>query len=143
MITWKEIQSAAKFGETEVATGYFARLKNYIKLDYEPVAICGGSPFWYKRLEYKKLAPKREFFYQWKDGKIDNDEYVKQYHEQVLGELDPKKVIEELRNEIKSDKIVLLCYEKPFDFCHRHIISHWLSNETDLTVNELDYKIGE
>lgn len=31
---------------------------------------------------------------------------------------------------------VLLCYEKPTDFCHRHIAAEWLRG-ADVTINEL------
>lgn len=43
------------------------------------------------------------------------------------------EVIEDLKrfsNDI--DKIVLLCYEKPNDFCHRHLVSNWLHDVIDI-----------
>ena len=25
------------------------------------------------------------------------------------------------------DKVILLCYEKPTDFCHRHLVADWIN----------------
>lgn len=48
-----------------IYTSYFAQLKNFPK-DFVPISICGKAPDWYQGLQYKKLAPKWEFFQEWK-----------------------------------------------------------------------------
>lgn len=97
-----------------------------------PVSIAGKCPDWYHGAEYKKLAPKWSFFSKWKNGshKGDNDYYIKNFYELVLDKLDPEQVIKELEGftGVSSDKIILLCYEKPGDFCHRHLVADWLNN---------------
>jgi uncharacterized protein (DUF488 family) len=45
--------------------------------------------------------------------------------------LDVNQVVFEL-NELangrfKDTDIALICYEKPSDFCHRHLVSKWLN----------------
>jgi len=45
-----------------IKTGYFEKINDYINMEYSPVAICGRSPDWYCGPEYKKLAPKWDFF---------------------------------------------------------------------------------
>lgn len=92
-----------------------------------PVSICGKAPDWYKGLQYKKLAPKFEFFQKWKQTK-DNEYYIKCFQSQVLDELNPDTVISELKELAKSNNIALICYEKPGDFCHRHLVAEWLKN---------------
>lgn len=108
-----------------IYTSYFAKLKKIPK-DYIPIAICGKSPSWYKGLEYKKLAPKYNFFIKWKETH-DNDYYIKCFNEQVLNNLNPNVVIEELKHLASSENIILVCYEKPKDFCHRHLVADWLN----------------
>ena len=27
-----------------------------------------------------------------------------------------------------KNEIAIICYEKPFDFCHRHLVADWLQN---------------
>ncbi len=44
-----------------------------------------------------------------------------------------KKVIEEL-----GHNPVLLCWEKPGDFCHRMVVADWLRNSAGIEVRELD-----
>ena len=112
-------------------TGYFASLENYQNDDLTPVSIVAQVPVWYKGAEYKKLTPKWSFFNEWKNGshKGDNDYYTGHFKEEVLDKLNPAHVIKDLEElaGVSSDKIILLCYEKPDDFCHRHLVADWFN----------------
>jgi len=112
-------------------TGYFVRLKNYQKAGLTPISIAAKAPVWYKGSEYKKLAPKWSFYSEWKNGshKGDNDYYIKHFKEEVLDKLDPEQVIKELEgfSGVTESNIILLCYEKPTDFCHRHLVADWFN----------------
>lgn len=109
-----------------IYTSYFAKLKS-LSDNIVPISICAKAPSWYSGLQYKKLAPKYDFFMKWKENH-DNDYYIKCFNEQVLDKLDPVKVYWELCNLAQSDEICLICYEKPADFCHRHLVADWLRN---------------
>lgn len=91
-----------------------------------PVSIAGRTPDFYHGYEYKKLAPKYEFFKVWKETQ-DNDYYVKHYNEEVLDKLDIKCVLTDLLILTNSYDLCLLCYETPEKFCHRHLVSEWLN----------------
>lgn len=110
-----------------IYTSYFGNMSKIQKMQ-KPltiIAICGKSPDWYNGLEYKKLAPKWEFFKKWKETH-DNEYYIRCFKEQVLDKLDPKQVLHELCDMIPANtEPVLLCYEKPEDFCHRHLVAKW------------------
>jgi uncharacterized protein YeaO (DUF488 family) len=110
--------------ELTIYTTYFAKLKSLPK-NIIPIAICGKSPDWYTGLQYKKLAPKYDFFMKWKETK-DNEYYIRCFDKQVLQQLTVENVIQELHNMAGGDTIALVCYEKPGDFCHRHLVSEWL-----------------
>ena len=116
-----------------IYTSYFANLKNVIN----PIAICGGSPDWYTGKQYKKLAPRWSFFKDYKDGKISDVGYTIFYNELVLSKLDPQIVLNELiaLND-NNDTFTMICYEKPTDFCHRHIVADWLSSNLGITICE-------
>ena len=109
-------------------TTYFANLKKLPK-KVHPISICGKAPDWYEGLQYKKLAPKYDFFIKWKENH-DNDYYIKCFNEQVLNNLNAKEVLLELSELIgfnnRHKDICLICYEKPNDFCHRHFVADWL-----------------
>lgn len=46
--------------------------------------------------------------------------------------LTPNGVKELLRTITSHRDIVLCCYEKPGDFCHRHILAEWLGDVEEL-----------
>ena len=112
-----------------IYTTYFARLK-YLPENIIPISICGKAPAGYKGFQYKKLAPKYDFFMEWKRTG-DNDYYIKCFNEFVLSCLDPAEVVNDLFDLVgKSDQsadIALVCYEHPKDFCHRHLVANWLT----------------
>ena len=108
-----------------IYTSYFANLRN-IPNTITPIAICGKAPDWYKGLQYKKLAPKYSFFSKWKENK-DNGYYTTEFFKQVLCQLDINDTVSELLSMSPTQDIALICYEKPSDFCHRHLVSKWLN----------------
>ena len=134
-----------------IYTSYFAKLKS-LPDNIIPISICGKAPDWYTGLQYKKLAPKYDFFKKWKENH-DNDYYIKCFNEQVLDKLDAQNVTKELNNligdimlnpRIFHDRslipdIALICYEKPSDFCHRHLVAEWL-NENGIECKEWSYE---
>jgi uncharacterized protein YeaO (DUF488 family) len=123
-----------------IYTSYFARLKD-LPSDVIPISICGKAPDWYDGLQYKKLAPKRDFFMKWKENH-DNDYYIKCFNEQVLDKLNAAEVILDLSSMLLSlgkTDICLVCYEKPGDFCHRHLVADWL-NENGFECKEYNFK---
>lgn len=117
-----------------IYTTYFAKL-NKLPSYIVPISICGKAPNGYSGLQYKKLAPKYDFFMKWKQNH-DNDYYVKCFNEQVLAPLNPQTVLQELKNMANSKDIALICYEKPTDFCHRHLVSSWF-RENGIECNEI------
>ena len=117
-----------------IYTSYFGNLKNIPK-DIIPIAICGKSPDWYNGIEYKKLAPKYGFFQGWKKNG-DNNYYIEHFNKEVLDKLSAATVYEELEGLCDGWACALICYEKPKDFCHRHLIADWL--ETNLNIKKIE-----
>lgn len=112
-----------------IYTSYFAMLRNFPD-DVVPIAICLKVPDWYKGIQYKKLAPKYDFFVQYLKDK-NEEHYVDCFKKQVTGVLKADDIVNEIRSLLpapdKDKDIVLLCYEKPSDFCHRHLVAEWLN----------------
>lgn len=109
-----------------IYTSYFAKLKELEKHNIIPISICAKAPDWYKGLQYKKLAPKYGFFMEWKKNH-DNDYYIEHFQVEVLDGLIACEVMEDLfalkSLQDKGRAIALICYEKPSDFCHRHLVA--------------------
>lgn len=114
-----------------IYTSYFAKLKELENHNIIPISICGKAPDWYKGLQYKKLAPKYGFFMEWKKNH-NNDYYIEHFQKEVLDELDATEVVLDFSRmiygfNVGENDIVLICYEKPSDFCHRHLVADWLN----------------
>lgn len=116
-----------------IYTSYFANIKN-LPEGFVPVSICGAAPEWWEGLQYKKVAPKKWFFQRWKQNH-DNDFYVRNFKAEVLDRLEAAQVVSELKELSGSEDIILLCYETPKQFCHRHLVAAWL-NENGFECKE-------
>lgn len=132
-----------------IYTSYFAKM-NKFPSNMIPVAICGGIPSWYTGKWYRKPAPKLGFFKEWKQNH-DNNFYIEHYNAEVLDQLDYLVVLNQLQMLVPEDirekldapiwwskdyHLVLLCYEKSGDFCHRHLFADWLNKKAELSITE-------
>lgn len=102
-----------------IYTSYFAKLRSLPK-NIIPVSICGKAPDWYKGLQYKKLAPKYDFFMEWKKNH-NNEYYIEHFRKEVLDTINASNVILDLSKmvygfNVGKNSIALVCYEKPSDF---------------------------
>jgi hypothetical protein len=50
----------------------------------------------------------------------------------ALNKLDAQKIFDEL-----PENAVLLCYEKPNDWCHRRAVAEWFEKELGIEVSEI------
>lgn len=115
-----------------IFTSYFAKIKKFPD-NVIPVAICAKVPEWYAGLRYSKLAPKYDLLMKWKDDH-NEDDYIECFNNTTLKCLNPSWVLTDLRilsgqDDIEENPdvhVALICYEKPSDFCHRHLVAKWL-----------------
>jgi len=109
-------------------TSYFAKYKGE-----NSVSIALGTPKWYMGRRCEKLFPKSWIL---ENYKLTNDAeaYKKAYYEEVLSKLNAREIYEEL-----GENAVLLCYEIPEEFCHRHLVAEWLERELGIKITEFDY----
>lgn len=112
-------------------TSYFANVKQV----RAPLSISGRAPDWYQGPQFKKLAPKYEFFAAYKAGDIDAAGYTAEFERLVLRPLHPRLVYDQLITDYGKD-VTLLCYEKPGEFCHRRLVADWFERELGVSVPE-------
>lgn len=120
-------------------TSYFARVKKLNEMGFNNlVCVAGYAPKfffdWPNAKFFPDLAPRKDWWREWHDSGLGNDWYEQKYRETVLSKLNPNKVVEEL-----GDNAVMICYEKPSDFCHRHIIANWIKENTGIEVEEVNF----
>lgn len=77
---------------------------------------------------YLPLAPPIDLVERTKYHSVSLEDYTKEYTERVLNKLDPKQVISDLLFISNDKPVILMCYESPDKFCHRHIVAKWLSS---------------
>lgn len=122
-----------------IYTSYFGNLKK-IPEDIIPISISLYSPKYFNGQSYILVAPTKEILTDWKNGKQDDEakgHYIRAYKFQVLRKLNAKKVFDELKTLSNGKDIVLLCYEKPNDFCHRHLLAEYLEKELNIEIKEI------
>ena len=121
-------------------TSYFA-VGKMIPERIELIGICPGVPNYFKDfrgkkgLQYKPLKPK---FYMWKTftETRNEEEFKKAYEEEILGNLDPHQVAEELKALTDKEDICLMAFEKK-NFSHRHLVADWF-NKAGIPCEEYD-----
>ncbi|MCQ2348955.1 MAG: DUF488 domain-containing protein [Paludibacteraceae bacterium] len=107
----------------KIYTSYFSRIAQVRKAGVLPVSIALWSPRWYDGDRFLELAPLR---YMLKED-LTNEEYTRHYHAKVLSKFDANGLRDILARRFNGRDIALMCYEKPNDFCHRHLVREWLN----------------
>ena len=93
-------------------TSYYGNLKKLGKI--VPIGISRSVPRFVQVKRCMALAPS------WELMKAPEEEYEPLYKE-LLSRLKP---------------FALLCYEKPNEFCHRHLVAKWLEDSTGIQICE-------
>ena len=68
----------------------------------------------------------------------DIDKYTECFNEQVLNQLNIHFVLDDLLRLSQGKDVCLICYEKPEDFCHRHLVAKWF-NEHGIPCEEYKF----
>ena len=123
----------------DIATGYFAKASQYADAGYALVSIAKVVP-WFLSKDLKlhslpELAPTEEIL----ALKDNPKEYESRYNEKILANINPWMIYQKLYDislSARTDKVVLLCYEAPGKFCHRHIVAKWMGKYVGRTLVE-------
>ena len=69
------------------------------------------------------------------------DQYRTAYFSEILGSLDPAKVMADLERLADGHEPVLLCFERPpfsdTNWCHRRMVAEWFADTLQLLVPEI------
>ena len=116
----------------KIYTSYFSNSKKLAENDIEVIGIALFPPKWFQGASLKMVAPTYSIL------KYSEDEivYTARYKKEVLERLDAKRFIDILDSYSKGKDVALCCFEKPNEFCHRHILSSWLNEKLGLYIQE-------
>lgn len=111
-----------------IYTSYFAKLRK-IPNNIIRINIARVLPPNVDMICYPNLYPTSNILYRYKHDDIyTQNDYIYDYEEVVLDKIDPLIVQKELMELSKGKDVVLVCYEKSEDFCHRHLVSEWFND---------------
>lgn len=109
----------------KIWTSYFAKA-NQLPASMIQIAICRYRPRWFTGRQYPLLAPTGALLQNFKTTG-DTRYYTEQFGTQLM-QLSLEQVMQDLAEFSQGRDVVLLCYERPSDFCHRHLVADWLSS---------------
>lgn len=123
----------------KIYTSYFGNIRKLEKNNITPICIAIGVPTFFRGSYIQNVAPRREML----SKSINEDKYTELYIG-ILKKINPHKFVSELEVLSKGNDIALCCYERPSDFCHRHILGKWITENTGIVVSEFyEYKVLE
>lgn len=131
LFNYEDIQQIKKNIKLDnfIQTSYHARAKDGY------ISISSSIPRWQKKklINYQRLSP----FNIIKGAhpfKISNEEYILRFKD-GLSKLNALEIYSELRYLANGEIPTIICYEKPTDMCHRHLVVQWLKDE----IENLDF----
>lgn len=117
-----------------IYTGYYSKIKEYADSGLILLSISRTKPEFAKScIDIPQLFPSDKILWDHKKGKIDEMEYTSKYLDQ-LNELGVDRIIKMI--QIFGDNVVLLCWESPEKFCHRHILADYINKNSNINVEE-------
>ena len=117
-----------------IYTGYYSKIKEYADSGLILLSISRTKPEFAKScIDIPQLFPSDKILWDYKKGKIDEMEYTSKYLDQ-LNELGIDRIIKMI--QIFGDNVVLLCWESPEKFCHRHILADYINKNSNISVEE-------
>ena len=112
-----------------IYTSYFSNWRKWPK-HCLPIGIVRFAPQKWKYPNCVNLSPSHELRRAWQFKNIDEDMFKLRYLAELQDRgLTPQGVRVILEDIANGKDIVLCCYEKSEDFCHRHILAEWLGDD--------------
>ena len=118
-----------------IYTSYFSNLDRLEAAGIYPVAVCNKVPAFFRGPNIESVAPNNSILWEYKKSAgtpDDQDRYRQRYINEVLCvyRFHPEyftQLLESFSQSEDGKDIALLCYERPEDFCHRHILAGWMN----------------
>lgn len=115
----------------KIYTSYFGNAKALAKNNVMIVSIACWQPrFLSVPCVMGNVAPTP-----WMVKKASHEQYLDAY-QQILSKIDPYNFIDTLEREGGGRDVALCCYEKPGEFCHRHLLAEYLTKNTGVEITE-------
>lgn len=115
----------------KIYTSYFGNSKKLHEAGVKIICVAIGRPRFIKAPQMLNVCPTRYMV----SGPCTHEEYLRLY-DQILAKQDAHQVVNQIEMLSEGQDVALCCYEKPGDFCHRHILAKWITDNTGIEVKE-------
>lgn len=123
----------------KIYTSYFAKTKQLVDAGIMPIGIAQIPPTFFKYPNMGCVAPSKDILFEYKSI-LDKERYITRYKEEILPCIKNIQVfIDSLESLSDGKDVALCCYEKPGDFCHRHLLADYLNEQSDLDIQEYNF----
>lgn len=116
----------------KIYTSYFAKAATLRQAAIVPIGIALWPPRFFRGVSMSQVAPRRYML----NDQLTDEEYIHMYRNDVLRLVDAQSFVRQLEEAGHGMDVALCCFEKPDDFCHRHILAQWLTEQTGIEVKE-------
>lgn len=119
-----------------IYTSYFGNSKKLQQAGIKVIGISLYPPRWFNGISLKQVAPTRSILFA--NGQTQED-YTRRYRSEVLSQQDMQQFLKTVEQASGGQDVALCCYEKPEDFCHRHILADWIREKLGIEISEYGY----
>lgn len=119
-----------------IYTSYFGNSKKLQQAGIKVIGIALYPPRWFYGISLKQVSPTKSILFA-KDQT--QEEYIRRYKSEVLAQQDMCQFLKTVEMVSGGQDVALCCYEKPEDFCHRHILADWIKEKTGVEIEEYGY----
>ncbi len=116
----------------KIYTSYFANSKKLNGAGIMMIGIALYPPRWFYGPTVRDVSPSHSILKQTSS----QEEYVARFKKEVLSYRNAKAFVEKLQVMSKGKDVALCCFEKPGEFCHRHLVAEWLNSNLGIDVKE-------
>lgn len=116
----------------KVYTSYFANSANLRKQGIVMIGIALYPPKWFDGKSVKLVAPSYDIL----KNSTSTENYVERFKTEILAKRNAKQFFEAIEFIGQGKDVALCCFEKPNEFCHRHLVAEWLKEQLGLEVEE-------
>lgn len=119
-----------------IYTSYFGNSKKLQQAGIKVIGISLYPPRWFNGISLKQVAPTKSILFA--NGQT-QEEYTRRYRSEVLSQQDMQQFLKTVEQVSGGQDVALCCYEKPEDFCHRHILADWIKEKIGVEISEYGY----
>lgn len=116
----------------KIYTSYFSKGKKLTDAGIKMIGIALKPPTWYYGVTVHDVAPTPSILY----GAQTEEEYTRRFKAEILSRVNARAFVDKITQISQGHDVALCCFEKPGEFCHRHIVAEWLKEQLGIEVDE-------